>query len=186
MGQRTCFGGLLTELTGEDVGLTPPLFLFVWGHVFTLNGKDFADPAEAYNFLSELEKRCFAAGGSDYTFPAQSIQGFMRHEKSLKNKETSARLGLKSAALHEILPEKAVDRFTLAFKHFDKLMRGFADGNCVGIESCVSSPVRLVRNAETLESSCKNLYVAGEGAGYAGGIVSAAIDGLKIAEKAVN
>ena len=153
--------------------------------ITTLNGSDFASPQAAYNFLSELEKRCFAAGGSDYTFPAQSIQGFMRHEKSLKNKESSARLGLKAAALHEILPKKAVERFTLAFKHFDKLMRGFADGNCVGIESCVSSPIRLKRNMETLESSCRNLYVAGEGAGYAGGIISAAIDGLKIAEKLV-
>ena len=153
--------------------------------ITTLNGSDFANPAAAYNFLSELEKRCFAAGGSDYTFPAQSIQGFMRHEKFLKNKESSARLGLKAAALHEILPKTAVDRFTLAFKHFDKLMRGFADGNCVGIESCVSSPIRLKRDVETLESSCRNLYVAGEGAGYAGGIISAAIDGLKIAEKLV-
>ena len=153
--------------------------------ITTLNGGDFASPAAAYNFLSELEKRCFTAGGSDYTFPAQSIKGFMRHEKSLKNNESSARLGLKSAALHEILPGNAVERFTLAFKHFDKLMRGFSDGNCVGIESCVSSPVRLKRNAETLESSCKNLYVAGEGAGYAGGIISAAVDGLKIAEKLI-
>lgn len=154
--------------------------------ITTLGGSCFHDPAEAYGFLSELEKRCFAAGGSDYTFPAQSIRGFMRHEKSLKNNETSARLGLKSAALHEILPKAVVERFALAFKHFDKLMRGFADGNCVGIESCVSSPVRLKRNAETLESSCRNLYVAGEGAGYAGGIISAAIDGLKIAEKLIS
>lgn len=146
----------------------------------------FKSPLEAYGFLAELEKRCFGAGGSDYTFPAQSIRGFMRREKSLKNPESSARLGLKSAALHEILPEFIFDRFTLAFKHFDKLMRGFSEGNCVGIESCVSSPVRLKRHAENLESSCKNLYVAGEGAGYAGGIVSAAIDGLKIAEKVMN
>ena len=64
-------------------------------------------------------------------------------------------------------------------------MHGFAEGNCVGIESCVSSPVRFVRNELTWESSCKNLYVAGEGAGYAGGIVSAAIDGLKVAEKLI-
>ena len=109
----------------------------------------------------------------------------MRHEAVLKIKDTSARLGLKAAPLHEILPQFAVERYTLAFKHFDKLMRGFADGNCVGIESCVSSPVRFTRNTDTLESSCKNLYIAGEGAGYAGGIVSAAIDGLKIAEKVV-
>lgn len=153
--------------------------------ITTLNGKDFSNPTEAYNFLNELEKRCFSYGGSDYTFPAQSIKGFMRREATLKNKETSARLGLKAAALHEILPQAAVERYILAFKHFDKLMRGFADGNCVGIESCVSSPIRFTRNVETLESSCKNLYIAGEGAGYAGGIVSAAIDGLKIAEMVV-
>ncbi len=151
--------------------------------ITTLEGKEFASPQAAYDFLSELEKRCFAAGGRDYTFPAQSIKSFMRKEKGLKNFETSARLGLKSASLHDLIPPKVFERFTLAFKHFDKLMHGFADGNCVGLESCVSSPVRLKRDPETLCSSCQNLYVAGEGAGYAGGIVSAAIDGIKTAEK---
>lgn len=153
--------------------------------ITTIDGSRFASAAEAYSFLSELEKRCFAAGGSDYTFPAQSIKSFMRKKAELYTTESSARLGLKCAPLHEILNSEIQNRFTLAFKHFDKLMRGFANGNCVGIESCVSSPVRFVRNSDTLESSCRNLYVAGEGAGYAGGIVSAAIDGLKIAEKLV-
>ena len=151
--------------------------------ITTVPGDSFSSAAEAYGFLNSLEKRCFAAGGGDYTFPAQSIKSFMRGKAELLNKESSARLGLKAAPVNELLGRKIADRFTMAFKHFDKLMRGFADGNCVGIESCVSSPVRLTRNPETLESSCKNLYVAGEGAGYAGGIVSAAIDGLKIAEK---
>ncbi|MBE6369347.1 MAG: hypothetical protein E7056_04205 [Lentisphaerae bacterium] len=154
--------------------------------ITTLDGRMFASPQQAYEFLTALEKRCFAYGGSDYTFPAQSIKSFMRGGKpELKSAESSARLGLKCAALNEILGQEVSGRFALAFKHFDKLMHGFAEGNCVGIESCVSSPVRFVRNELTWESSCKNLYVAGEGAGYAGGIVSAAIDGLKVAEKLI-
>jgi len=152
--------------------------------ITTLDGSAFGSVKAAYEFLSNLEKSCFTHGGSDYTFPAQSIKSFMRRSVELKKHDTSARLGLKAAPLFEILSSEIAERFTLAFKHFDKLMRGFADGNCVGIESCVSSPVRLLRDPDTLESSCRNLYVAGEGAGYAGGIVSAAIDGLKIAGKA--
>jgi len=153
--------------------------------ITTLDAGRFGSVEAAYDFLDNIEQRCFAAGGGDYTFPAQSIQSFMRRETALKNHESSARLGLKAAALHEILQSEITGRFTLAFKHFDKLMRGFASGNCVGIESCVSSPVRICRNEDTLCSSCRNLYAAGEGAGYAGGIVSAAIDGIKVAEKAV-
>ena len=153
--------------------------------ITTIPGVRFNSVSAAYDFLDSLEKRCFEAGGGDYTFPAQSIKSFMRGEVGLSNKESSARLGLKTAPLHEILGREICDRFVPAFKHFDKLMKGFVSGNCVGIESCVSSPVRLTRHPETLESSCKNLYVAGEGAGYAGGIVSAAIDGIKVAEKAL-
>ena len=154
--------------------------------ITTLEGDRFNSVEEAYGFLDAIEQRCFAEGGSDYTFPAQSIRSFMRRESKLEKYESSARLGLTPAGLHDILGSEITGRFTLAFKHFDKLMRGFASGNCVGIESCVSSPVRLIRNPETLESSCRNLYVAGEGAGYAGGIVSAAIDGIKIAEKMIS
>lgn len=153
--------------------------------ITTISGERFSTVSAAYDFLDSLEKRCFEVGGGDYTFPAQSIKSFMRGEVGLSNKESSARLGLKAAPLHDILGREIADRFTGAFKHFDKLMKGFVSGNCVGIESCVSSPVRLTRHPETLESSCKNLYAAGEGAGYAGGIVSAAIDGIKVAEKAL-
>ena len=152
--------------------------------ITSIDGAQFGSVAAAYDFLRELETRCFAAGGGDYTFPAQSINSFMRRNVELKNSESSARLGLRPAPLYDLLGSEIAGRFTLAFKHFDKLMRGFTQGNCVGIESCVSSPVRLLRHPESLESSCPDLYVAGEGAGYAGGIVSAAIDGLRIAEKA--
>ena len=153
--------------------------------ITTIEDGRFKSVAEAYDFLDNIEKRCFVSGGSDYTFPAQSIRSFMRREVALDNCESSARLGLKAAPLFKLLVNEIADRFTLAFKHFDKLMHGFASGNCVGIESCVSSPVRICRDPETLCSSCSNLYAAGEGAGYAGGIVSAAIDGIKVAEKVI-
>ena len=153
--------------------------------ITTIPGQRFASPQEAYEFLDLLEKKCFTLGGADYTFPAQSIRSFMRREVDLKKYATSARLGLRPGALFDLLGPVVADRFTAAFKHFNKLMPGFMEGNCVGIESCVSSPLRFMRDPVCGESSCGNLYVAGEGAGYAGGIVSAAIDGLKMAEKMI-
>ncbi len=151
--------------------------------ITTLPPETFSGPGQAYEFLRELETRCFAAGGGDYAFPAQSIESFLRRRTALEQPEASPRLGIRPAPLFELLPPAAARRFAEAFRYFEHLMPGFRTGNAIGIESCVSSPVRFIRHPETLETSVKHVYVAGEGAGYAGGIVSAAVDGLRIAEK---
>ena len=85
--------------------------------------------------------------------------------------------------LQEILPEFMIDALKEAFRNFDKKIKGFADDDTIlaAIETRTSSPVRIVRNLEG-ESNIKGIYPSGEGAGYAGGIMSAAMDGIKTAE----
>ena len=92
--------------------------------------------------------------------------------------------GINSALLKDVLPSFINERLRIAFKEFGKKMRGYYtnDAVIVATESRTSSPVRIPRNAETLQHpQIKNLYPCGEGAGYAGGIVSAAIDGERVA-----
>ena len=102
----------------------------------------------------------------------------------LRNEETSYSFGLKSARIDKILPEKTTEALVAALRRFDHNFHGFLkNGKIVGIETFISSPIRFLRYSETLGTSVDKLYVSGEGAGYAGGILSAAVDGIKIAEK---
>jgi len=144
----------------------------------------FSNPHQAYKFLRGLEKKAFELGGGDYTAPAQDARAFVKGKLALKNEETSYSLGLKSARIDEILPERTTQALVLALRKFDNSFHGFLKhGKIVGIETFISSPIRFVRDAETLSTSVDKLYSSGEGAGYAGGILSAAVDGIKIAEK---
>jgi uncharacterized protein len=143
-------------------------------------------PTAAYQFLDSIEQQSFKLGGSDYSAPAQSADGFVRAAKSLTTKESSYNLGLAPAALHELLPQTTAAAIRTALRHFDRKMPGYIKhGTLIGIETHVSSPVRFNRDPESLASSLKQLYIAGEGGGCAGGIMSAAADGLKIAEKII-
>ncbi|MBU8901792.1 MAG: FAD-binding protein [Victivallales bacterium] len=144
----------------------------------------FSNPHQAYKFLRGLEKKAFELGGGDYTAPAQDVRAFVKGKLALKNEETSYSLGLKSARIDQLLPEKTAEALVVALRKFDNSFHGFMKyGKIIGIETFISSPIRFVRNAETLSTSVDKLYSSGEGAGYAGGILSAAVDGIKIAEK---
>ncbi|MCF6175883.1 MAG: hypothetical protein L3J71_08955 [Victivallaceae bacterium] len=144
----------------------------------------YSSPTAAYQFLDSLEQQSFNLGGSDYSAPAQSADGFIRAAKSLTATDSSYSLGLCSAALHELLPKTTAAAIRAALRHFDHKMPGYIKhGTLIGIETNISSPVRFNRDPESLQSSLKQLYIAGEGGGCAGGIMSAAADGLKIAEK---
>ena len=152
--------------------------------IATIPPETFAKPADAYNFLTELERRAFKLGGGDYTAPAQDAAAFVRREKHLTPGETSYSFGMQPARLDELLPEPVSRAIATALVHFEKIFPGFMkSGRIIGIETCISSPVRFSRNPESMENPAKRLYIAGEGAGFAGGIMSAAVDGLKIAEK---
>ncbi len=141
------------------------------------------DPETAFQLLENLERNAFSAGGLDYTAPAQSAACFMDGEQGHVAAETSYKFGRKAARLDLILPPPVTAVIKRALAKFDRQMPGFIrEGVFTGVETRVSSPVRFLRDPETLESaSIRNLYLAGEGAGMAGGITSAALDGIRLA-----
>lgn len=141
------------------------------------------DPLSGFDVIDRLEKACFEAGGRDYACPAQSAAAFVRGEAGPAPGRTSYRFGLRPGRLDRILPRETVKGVSAALAHFERIIPGFMTrGTLVGVEARVSSPIRFERNPDTLESSLPGLYLAGEGAGYAGGIVSAGLDGLRLAE----
>jgi len=149
---------------------------------------EFHSAASAFAFLEEIERRAFQAGQGEtaefpYRCPAQSAAAFVRGEAALQTTQTSYHFGLTPARLDHILPKRTVTALQYALPYFERVIRGFlSSGTLIGVETRVSSPVRFERDPDTLESSLSGLYLAGEGAGYAGGITSAALDGLRIAE----
>lgn len=154
--------------------------------IATIPPETFDSSADAYSFLTSLERRAFELGGGNYTAPSQDAAAFIRHEKHLTPGETSYCFGLRSARLDELLPAPVSQAIATALIHFEKIFPGFMkSGRIVGIESYISSPVRFQRHPDNLENPIKNLYIAGEGAGFAGGISSAAVDGLKVAEQII-
>ncbi len=143
----------------------------------------FASVLDAFEFLRELEQQAFTAGGGTYACPAQSAAAFARGKAGLHTTNSSYQPGLVSARLDRLLPRDTVRALQAALQTFEHRIPGFMQsGVLLGVETRVSSPARFERNPETLESSLPGLYLAGEGAGYASGITSAALDGLRIAE----
>ncbi|MDA3963638.1 MAG: NAD(P)-binding protein [Planctomycetota bacterium] len=135
-----------------------------------------------FDLIEQLERAAFTAGGGDYSCPAQSAFAFLRGEDSAVQ-ESSYRLGVRPGRIDQILPKRTVKSLREALKYFERRIPGFLkNGNLVGVETRVSSPVRFERDPDTLASSLPGLYLGGEGAGYAGGIVSAGLDGLRLAE----
>lgn len=144
----------------------------------------FKNPEEAFTLIDNIEKLAFDTGGSDFSAPAQDAYSFVRRETGLSGSDCSYRFGTVSARIDSILPKKTVSALREALIHFEKLAPGFMNsGRLIGVETHISSPVRFFRNPENFQSSMPGLYFAGEGAGYAGGIMSSAVDGLNIAEK---
>ncbi|MDR0200422.1 MAG: hypothetical protein LBI43_07615 [Streptococcaceae bacterium] len=148
------------------------------------------DPMVGVAFQRDLEKKAFELGGSSYQAPAQLVGDFLAKKASRHggNVRPSYALGVKWTELHALFPDFVNDSLEEALVGLDKKLHGFAmpDAVLTGVESRSSSPVRINRDEESLQSvSVTGIYPAGEGAGFAGGIVSAAIDGLKCAEKLI-
>ncbi len=136
-------------------------------------------------YQKRLEVMASEAGGGMQQAPAQRLTDFLNMRLSGTLPPCSYQPGLTSAPLHELLPPPLSRRLQSALKEFGKSMRGYIteDALLVGVESRTSSPLRIPRDPATLEHiQIKRLYPCGEGAGYAGGIVSAAIDGVRVAE----
>lgn len=129
-----------------------------------------------------LEKTMFQAAGNSLKAPAQRMMDFVNRKISTDLPQTSYAPGLQSLPMHFLLPKQIADKLREGFKSFDRKNRGFLsnEATVIGLESRTSSPLRILRNTETLQHiRVKGLYPVGEGAGYAGGIVSAAMDGEK-------
>jgi uncharacterized protein len=134
-----------------------------------------------------LESTAFALGGSDYCAPGQLVGDFVRGvaSRQLGEVQPSYQPGVKLGDLTPSLPGYAIDAIREALPMFGRQIGGFDRGDAVltGVESRTSSPVRITRDAESLQSlNVRGLYPCGEGAGYAGGILSAGVDGIKVAE----
>lgn len=141
-------------------------------------------PLAAMFFQQSIEKKAFDAGGGKFVAPAQRLVDFTENKLSSSLPGCSYLPGIHSSLLNEVLPAFIHKNLQQAFKEYGKKMRGYFtnDAIVVATESRTSSPVRIPRDAETLQHpQIKNLYPCGEGAGYAGGIVSAAMDGERVA-----
>jgi uncharacterized FAD-dependent dehydrogenase len=146
------------------------------------------DPLAGVELQERLEALAFELGGGDYRAPAQQVGDFLRGVPStaLGEVQPSYQPGVKPGDLSGLLPPDLIEAIREALPAFGRQIRGFDRDGAVltGIESRTSSPVRITRDRDSLQSvNLRGLYPAGEGAGYAGGILSAGVDGIKVAEQ---
>ena len=150
-----------------------------------LSDEEMASPLALLEFQKGVEQRAYAAAGGTIDAPAQRLVDFLDSRNSSSLPRTNYMGSVVSAPLHQILPSFVVGALQQAFRHFDRSMHGFItrDATLLAVESRTSSPVRIPRDRESLQHpQLRGLYPCGEGAGYAGGIVSSALDGIRCAE----
>ena len=150
-------------------------------------GADGDDVLAGIEFQRRLEEKAFQMGGENYDAPVQRVGDFLAGRKSDEHGSVtpSYKPGVTYCDLSESLPDYAVTAIREAIPAFERKIKGFAmnEATLTAVETRTSSPIQITRHKETLQSlNTKGLYPAGEGAGYAGGILSAGIDGIKIAE----
>jgi uncharacterized FAD-dependent dehydrogenase len=148
-------------------------------HPDELAGKT-VSPLEALDNLKNLEKKFYQFSNS-YEAPASSISDFLKQRSKNNNLDSSFPLGLKPAPLWELLPKPVVQSMQIGLRDFIRKMKGFETGNLLGLESKTSSPIQVIREKNGLVENFENLYMIGEGSGYAGGIISSAADGIRSA-----
>jgi uncharacterized FAD-dependent dehydrogenase len=157
--------------------------------VVTIDASVYGDDVlSGLDFQHAVERAAFHAGGGGFRAPAQRLADYVAGVASTDLPDCSYRPGLLTAPLSTILPPVVHAPLLAALRHFEqRKMRGYLTNEAVvvGVESRSSAPIRVPRDPKTLESiSTPGLYPCGEGAGYAGGIVSAAIDGLRVGRAA--
>jgi hypothetical protein len=162
------------------------------GIVVTVEPEDFPNPSDPFvclNFQKEVEQKCWEAAGKTQNVPAQRLKDFIDGKISDSFPRSSYQPGITSVDLNTVLPKMIAERLKQGFLDFDKKMKGFVSNDAVlhAPESRTSSPVQIPRDRETMQHpDVIGLYPCAEGAGYAGGIVSAAIDGMKCVEAIVS
>ena len=165
-GTRWSNSGMVVELRPEDV--------------------DGEGPLKMMRFQEELERVCWQQGNRKQTAPAQRMADFVNGKLSADLPESSYAPGLIASPLHFWMPEMIATRLRQGFREFGAMSHGFLTNNAtvIAVETRTSSPVRILRDKDTLEHvNVKGLFPCGEGAGYAGGIVSAGVDGERCAEQ---
>lgn len=190
-----CPGGKVVAAASEEGGLvTNGMSVYARDSkiansaiVVTVGPEDFssAHPLAGLEFQREWEHKGFLAGGSDYRAPAQRVVDFLDHKESERfDLLPTYTPGVVPCELHKVLPIPVGDVLDRALRVFNGKIKGFAAerATLTGVETRTSAPIRIVRNTQGESLSMAGLYPAGEGAGYAGGITSAAVDGLRIAE----
>jgi hypothetical protein len=143
------------------------------------------EPLLGMYFQQAIEKKAYEEGGGNFVAPAQRMNDFVQKKISATLPDCSYVPGIHATALDKILPAFVYDALQHAFLQFNKKMKGYFtnDAVVVATESRTSSPVRIPRDLSFQHPHLKALYPCGEGAGYAGGIVSAAMDGEKVARQ---
>lgn len=165
-GSRWSNSGMVVEMRPEDISSDPT-------------------PLSVMEFQEEVERLAWLQGGMRQSAPAQRMVDFTRKKLSFDLPESSYSPGLISSPIHFWMPEFVSKRLSAGFQQFGKMSRGFLTNEAIviGVETRTSAPVRILRDAETLQHvTVKGLFPCGEGAGYAGGIVSAGVDGERCAE----
>ena len=147
-------------------------------------------PLDGMYFQEELEKKAFELGGKNYNAPAQRVEDFINNNPTYEfgRIKPTYMPGVTFANLNEILPEFVSNTLKEGLTELDQKLHGFAEHDAImtGVETRSSSPVQITRDKETMNSiNVQGLYPCGEGAGYAGGIMTAAIDGIKCAIKII-
>ncbi len=145
-------------------------------------------PLAGMYFQADIERKACEIAGGTQKAPAQRLIDFLENKNSSSLVDTSYQPGLLSIEMKEVLPTFVHEALLQGFRNFGQKMRGYLtnEAQLVGVESRTSSPVKVPRDKETLEHpQMKRLFPCGEGAGYAGGIVSAAMDGERCAEAVV-
>ena len=148
-------------------------------HPDELAGK-IVSPLDALDNLHRLEEK-FYQFSNGYSAPAVSIPDFLKQQNRNNNLKSSYPLGVQSAPLWELLPKTVVKSMQAGLSDFIRKKKGFETGNLLGLESKTSSPIQVIREKNGLCEGFENLYMIGEGSGYAGGIISSAADGIKAA-----
>ena len=147
---------------------------------------DSGSPLAGIALQRDLESRAYHLGGGDYSAPAQLVGDFIKGEASVEfgQVQPSYKPGVHLTDLASVLPGYAIDAIREALPAFDRQIRGFGmhDAILTGVETRTSSPVRIRRDETYQSLNTRGLFPAGEGAGYAGGILSAAVDGIRVAE----
>ncbi|MDQ1278331.1 MAG: uncharacterized protein QG555_1373 [Thermodesulfobacteriota bacterium] len=139
-------------------------------------------------FRRSWEERAFTAGGGNYRAPAQGLINFLDDRDSPETGATTFLPGVTAVTLKSLLPDYVYDSLRTGIRHFQQAMPGFitAEANLIGVETRTSSPVRITRGEDGQSARVRGIYPCGEGAGYAGGIISSALDGIRAALNILN